>query len=147
MGSFGTFVEEYVAGLGSAIVAKTALAPINRALIPMDIPESTKYKHYETLKQFIGREGVRAIWRGNLHNCRRYAPGKAFTFALKHFYARAAGLKQNEFTANLLAANCLSGGTAGVTCSAITYPMQTLRYMHVFAPFFSSNQRNCISRE
>ena len=88
------FWKDFLAGGVSAAVAKTAVAPIERVKlllqiqhISKQIPEEMRYKGIIDCFARIPREqGFLAYWRGNLANVIRYFPTQALNFAFKDHY-------------------------------------------------------------
>lgn len=89
-----SFVKDFVAGGISAAVAKTAVAPIERVKlllqvqqISKQIPEEQRYKGIlDCLIRLPKEQGLTSYWRGNLANVIRYFPTQALNFAFKDVY-------------------------------------------------------------
>ncbi|KAL3123043.1 hypothetical protein niasHT_001243 [Heterodera trifolii] len=91
-GGFNT--KKFLASGGSAAaVSKTAVAPIERVKLLLQIPFSihiTADKRYKGIIDVFVRvpkeQGFRSLWRGNLANVIRYFPTQALNFAFKDMY-------------------------------------------------------------
>merc|ERR1711942_423622 len=89
-----SFIQDFVAGGISAAVSKTAVAPIERVKLLLQVQavskqlsESQKYKGIVDCFVRIPKEqGIGAFWRGNLANVIRYFPTQALNFAFKDKY-------------------------------------------------------------
>ncbi len=85
---------ELIAGAASAVIARTASAPIERIKLLLQTQHINKQlsRPYKGLFDCAGRiyneEGIKAFWRGNLANIYRYTPTNAMNFAFKDFYKR-----------------------------------------------------------
>lgn len=97
-----SFVKDFVAGGISAAVAKTAVAPIERVKlllqvqqISKQIPEEQRYKGIlDCLIRLPKEQGLTSYWRGNLANVIRYFPTQALNFAFKDVYKQ---VNNNEY--------------------------------------------------
>merc|ERR1712198_223927 len=89
-----SFAQDFIAGGISAAVSKTAVAPIERVKLLLQVQavskqlaESQKYKGMVDCFVRIPKEqGFMAFWRGNLANVIRYFPTQALNFAFKDKY-------------------------------------------------------------
>lgn len=89
-----SFMKDFAAGGISAAVAKTAVAPIERVKlllqvqqISKQIPEEQRYKGIvDCLVRLPREQGITSYWRGNLANVIRYFPTQALNFAFKDVY-------------------------------------------------------------
>lgn len=90
----GSFLTDFLAGGISAAVAKTAVAPIERVKlllqvqqISKQIPEEQRYKGIiDCFIRLPKEQGYLSYWRGNLANVIRYFPTQALNFAFKDYY-------------------------------------------------------------
>jgi solute carrier family 25 (adenine nucleotide translocator) protein 4/5/6/31 len=114
-----------VAGAFSGAFAKTAVAPIERVKLLMQLQSSlgsTNYKNKSTFQMMfiIYREqGYLAFWRGNLPNVIHQGGSSALNFMFMDYYKALAG--------NSVYSSFLSAGMAGGTATTILYPVQFLR--------------------
>lgn len=89
-----SFLKDFAAGGISAAVSKTAVAPIERVKLLLQvqhinkqIPPEQRYKGMVDCFVRIPKEqGIGAYWRGNLANVIRYFPTQALNFAFKDKY-------------------------------------------------------------
>ena len=78
----------------AAAVSKTAVAPIERVKLLLQVQDASKTitadKRYKGIMDVLVRvpkeQGVAALWRGNLANVIRYFPTQALNFAFKDTY-------------------------------------------------------------
>ncbi|KAI4471070.1 adpatp carrier protein 1-related-related [Holotrichia oblita] len=131
------FMKDFLAGGISAAISKTAVAPIERVKlllqvqhISKQIPEAQRYKGMVDCFVRIPKEqGVLAYWRGNLANVIRYFPTQALNFAFKDKYKQIflSGVdKKTQFWRYFLG-NLASGGAAGATSLCFVYPLDFAR--------------------
>lgn len=94
------FLKDFAAGGISAAVSKTAVAPIERVKLLLQvqhinkqIPPEQRYKGMVDCFVRIPKEqGIGAYWRGNLANVIRYFPTQALNFAFKDKYKQVSFL-------------------------------------------------------
>lgn len=130
------FAKDFLAGGISAAVSKTAVAPIERVKlllqvqhISKQISEEQRYKGMVDCFVRIPKEqGFSAYWRGNMANVIRYFPTQALNFAFKDKYKQIflGGIDKNQFWA-YFAGNLASGGAAGATSLCFVYPLDFAR--------------------
>ncbi|KAL1456556.1 hypothetical protein WDU94_001277 [Cyamophila willieti] len=130
------FAKDFLAGGISAAVSKTAVAPIERVKlllqvqhISKQITEEQRYKGMVDCFVRIPKEqGVTAYWRGNMANVIRYFPTQALNFAFKDKYKQIflGGIDKTNFWA-YFAGNLASGGAAGATSLCFVYPLDFAR--------------------
>jgi len=132
-----SFIQDFVAGGISAAVSKTAVAPIERVKLLLQVQavskqlsESQKYKGIVDCFVRIPKEqGFGAFWRGNLANVIRYFPTQALNFAFKDKYKDMFLKdvdKKKQFW-RFFAGNLASGGAAGATSLCFVYPLDFAR--------------------
>ncbi|CAH0383094.1 unnamed protein product [Bemisia tabaci] len=131
------FGKDFLAGGISAAVSKTAVAPIERVKlllqvqhISKQIPEDQRYKGIVDCFIRIPKEqGIGAFWRGNLANVIRYFPTQALNFAFKDKYKQVflGGVDKNTQFLRYFAGNLASGGAAGATSLCFVYPLDFAR--------------------
>lgn len=130
------FAKDFLAGGISAAVSKTAVAPIERVKlllqvqhISKQISEEQRYKGMVDCFVRIPKEqGFGAYWRGNMANVIRYFPTQALNFAFKDKYKQIflGGVTKDQFWA-YFAGNLASGGAAGATSLCFVYPLDFAR--------------------
>ena len=82
MPNTGNFVRDFFIGGISAAVSKTAVAPIERVKLILqvqdankNIPEDKRYKGIsDCFSRVYKEQGFLSLWRGNLANVIRYFP-------------------------------------------------------------------------
>merc|ERR1712055_389430 len=132
-----SFLQDFVAGGISAAVSKTAVAPIERVklllqvqAISQQLTEAQKYKGMIDCFVRIPREqGFLSFWRGNLANVIRYFPTQALNFAFKDKYKQIflAGVDKRKTPGRFFLGNLASGGAAGATSLCFVYPLDFAR--------------------
>ncbi|CAK0738628.1 hypothetical protein CVIRNUC_001070 [Coccomyxa viridis] len=129
----------------SAAMAKTAIAPLERAKILMQVspmnnqPNAGKYSSaWDALKRIPQREGWMALYRGNGANVLRLVPEVALKFGLndqlKILFTPADGGSMS-FSRKLAA-----GATAGVLKTGLLYPLE-LAWTRIAADTAAKNDR------
>ncbi|XP_053657747.1 ADP,ATP carrier protein 2 [Anopheles marshallii] len=131
------FLKDFAAGGISAAISKTAVAPIERVKlllqvqhISKQIAEADRYKGMVDCFVRIPREqGFSAFWRGNLANVIRYFPTQALNFAFKDKYKQVflGGVDKNTQFMRYFVGNLASGGMAGATSLCFVYPLDFAR--------------------
>lgn len=94
-----SFLKDFMAGGVSAAVAKTAVAPIERVKLLLQVQHvSTQISEEQRYKGIIDcfvrlpkEQGFLSFWRGNLANVIRYFPTQALNFAFKDKYKQVNG--------------------------------------------------------
>ncbi|EFA07039.1 ADP,ATP carrier protein 1 [Tribolium castaneum] len=132
-----SFLKDFLAGGISAAIAKTAVAPIERVKLILQvqhankqIPEEKRYKGMMDCFIRIPKEqGVLSYWRGNLANVLRYFPTQALNFAFKDVYKQIfmEGIDKHTQFWRYFAANLASGGAAGASSLCFVYPLDYAR--------------------
>jgi len=127
------FIKDFLAGGISAAVSKTAVAPIERVKLLLQVQHATKaiakenqYKGIVDCFVRIPKEqGFAAYWRGNFANVLRYFPTQALNFAFKDIYKQMflAGIDKKTQTGRYFLGNLASGGAAGATSLCFVYPL------------------------
>ncbi|XP_026747448.1 ADP/ATP translocase 3-like [Trichoplusia ni] len=131
------FVKDFMAGGVSAAVSKTAVAPIERVKLLLQVQHSSKQikadKRYKGIFDVIARipkeQGVLSFWRGNFANVLRYFPTQALNFAFKDKYKTIFldGINKHTQFWRYFAGNLISGGAAGATSMCFVYPLDYAR--------------------
>lgn len=131
------FVTDLIVGGTSAAVSKTAVAPIERVKLLLQVQYShkgiTSDKRYKGIFDAFVRvpteQGFASFWRGNATNVGRYFPTQALNFAFNDLYKSVflKDLDKNKdfwaYTGRSLAA----GGCAGSTTLCFVYPLDFIR--------------------
>jgi len=131
------FIKDFMAGGISAAVSKTAVAPIERVKLLLQvqyasktIAEADRYKGIVDCFVRIPKEqGFAAFWRGNLANVIRYFPTQALNFAFKDKYKEVflGGVDKKTQVGRYFLGNLASGGAAGATSLCFVYPLDFAR--------------------
>ena len=120
-------------------IAKTAMAPVERVKLLLQTMDSNpdiisgKVKRYDgvmdCLKRVIAEQGARALWRGNLVNCLRYAPQQGSALAFNDLINNKVFPKYDSKTQfwQSFASKLLAGGTAGGIANTICFPFDFAR--------------------
>lgn len=132
-----SFMKDFIAGGISAAISKTAVAPIERVKLLLQVQHVSKQiaadKQYKGIVDCFVRipkeQGFTAFWRGNLANVIRYFPTQALNFAFKDKYKQIflGGVNKNEQFMRYFIGNLASGGAAGATSLCFVYPLDFAR--------------------
>lgn len=131
------FAKDFIAGGVSAAISKTAVAPIERVKlllqvqhISKQIAEDQRYKGMVDCFVRIPKEqGFLSFWRGNFANVIRYFPTQALNFAFKDKYKQVflGGVDKHTQFGRYFLGNLASGGAAGATSLCFVYPLDFAR--------------------
>ncbi|XP_046391304.1 ADP,ATP carrier protein 2-like [Ischnura elegans] len=131
------FMKDFVAGGVAAAISKTAVAPIERVKLLLQVQHASKqiskemqYKGMVDCFVRIPREqGFLSFWRGNMANVIRYFPTQALNFAFKDKYKQVflGGVDKNTQFWRYFMGNLASGGAAGATSLCFVYPLDFAR--------------------
>jgi len=131
--------QDLIIGGTAGGIAKTAMAPIERVKLLLQTMDSNpdiisgKVKRYDgvadCMKRVIAEQGVKALWRGNLVNCLRYAPQQGSALAFNDLINNKVFPKYNSKTDfwKSFATKLCAGGTAGAIANTICYPFDFAR--------------------
>jgi len=132
-----SFAKDFLAGGVAAAISKTAVAPIERVKLLLQvqyaskqIEESKRYKGMVDCFIRIPKEqGFLAFWRGNMANVIRYFPTQALNFAFKDKYKQVflGGVDKKTQFWRFFLGNLASGGAAGATSLCFVYPLDFAR--------------------
>jgi len=131
------FSKDFLAGGISAAISKTAVAPIERVKLLLQVQHASKqiaadqrYKGMIDCFVRIPREqGFLAFWRGNMANVIRYFPTQALNFAFKDKFKMIFldGVDKKKQFWRYFAGNLASGGAAGASSLCFVYPLDFAR--------------------
>merc|ERR1711988_913995 len=130
------FLLDFMIGGVSAAVSKTAVAPIERVKLLLqvqdanpNIPADQRYSGIgDCFRRVVSEQGFGALWRGNLANVVRYFPTQALNFACKDFYKKyLCPYNPKTEPVKFFIGNCASGGAAGATSLCVVYPLDFAR--------------------
>ncbi|KAJ8255113.1 hypothetical protein GJAV_G00201050 [Gymnothorax javanicus] len=132
-----SFAKDFLAGGIAAAISKTAVAPIERVKLLLQVQHASKQitadKHYKGIVDCVVRipkeQGFLSFWRGNLANVIRYFPTQALNFAFKDKYKKIFldGVDKHTQFWRYFAGNLASGGAAGATSLCFVYPLDFAR--------------------
>lgn len=130
------FLKDFLVGGVSAAVSKTAVAPIERIKILLQVQDIStqiaadkKYKGIVDCFVRVCREqGPITLWRGNLVNVIRYFPTQALNFAFKDTYRKyLCPFDPKTEKLKFFLGSLASGGAAGATSLIFVYPLDYSR--------------------
>lgn len=131
------FSKDLLTGGTAAAISKTAVAPIERVKLLLQVQDAQKTIAVENrytgiidcFSRVAKEQGVRSLWRGNLANVIRYFPTQALNFAFKDTYKRLfiEGVDKKKEFWKFFAGNLASGGAAGATSLCFVYPLDFAR--------------------
>lgn len=131
------FTTDLLTGGTAAAISKTAVAPIERVKLLLQVQDAQKTiavdKRYKGILDCFSRvakeQGFWSLWRGNLANVIRYFPTQALNFAFKDTYKRLfmEGINKKEHFWKFFLGNLASGGAAGATSLCFVYPLDFAR--------------------
>jgi len=127
------FLLDWVTGGTAAAVSKTAVAPIERVKLLLQVQDAQKTiavdQRYKGIVDCFSRvtkeQGMLSLWRGNFANVLRYFPTQALNFAFKDTYKNIfmKGIDKKRDFWKFFIANLASGGAAGATSLMFVYPL------------------------
>jgi len=131
------FLLDLATGGTAAAISKTAVAPIERVKLLLQVQDASATiavdKRYKGIIDVLVRvpkeQGFLALWRGNLANVIRYFPTQALNFAFKDTYKKLFidGVDKKKEFWKFFAGNLASGGAAGATSLCFVYPLDFAR--------------------
>lgn len=134
-GVFG-FLRDLAVGGVSGAISKTAVAPIERVKLLLQVqaastqirPEDQYKGIVDCFRRVTQEQGVASLWRGNFANVIRYFPTQALNFAFKDSFKRMFVRPREEVGFWLFfMGNLASGGAAGATSLLFVYPLDFAR--------------------
>jgi len=129
------FAMDLLTGGTAAAVSKTAVAPIERVKLLLQVQHAqksieVKYKGIiDCFSRVAKEQGFWSLWRGNLANVIRYFPTQALNFAFKDTYKKLfiGGIDKKKEFWKFFIGNLASGGAAGATSLCVVYPLDFAR--------------------
>jgi len=132
-----SFLKDFAAGGISAAISKTAVAPIERVKLLLQVqhiskqiaPENQYKGMVDCFVRIPKEQGFLSYWRGNFANVIRYFPTQALNFAFKDKYKQVflGGVDKNTQFMRYFLGNLASGGAAGATSLFFVYPLDFAR--------------------
>ncbi|XP_050458592.1 ADP,ATP carrier protein-like [Cataglyphis hispanica] len=136
MDMYRSFPVDFLAGGLSAAIAKTAVAPLERVKLLLQVQHTSKQikpeaRYKGMLDAFVRipkETGFLSYWRGNLANVIRYFPTQALNFAFKDKFKTLflGGVPPDAFWRQFIG-NLAAGGAAGATSLLFVYPLDFAR--------------------
>uniref|UniRef100_UPI00358F0BA1 ADP/ATP translocase 1 n=1 Tax=Myxine glutinosa TaxID=7769 RepID=UPI00358F0BA1 len=137
MDSVTNFMKDFLTGGVAAAISKTAVAPIERVKLLLQVQHVSKQitaeQQYKGIIDCVVRipkeQGFLSFWRGNLVNVIRYFPTQALNFAFKDKYKQIflGGVDKHKQFWRYFGGNLASGGAAGATSLCVVYPLDFAR--------------------
>ena len=131
------FLVDLIIGGISAALSKTAAAPFERIkLLMQNQDEMIKAGRLDNrytgivgcVYRVTRKEGVSALWRGNVVNVLHYYPTQALSFALKDYFKQLFGMDmKRDGYLKWFSGNLASGGAAGAMLLVLAYPLHYAR--------------------
>ncbi|CAG9790721.1 unnamed protein product [Diatraea saccharalis] len=122
-------VTSLVAGAAAGALAKTTIAPLDRAKINFQTSQ-TPYS-WRAAAAFLSHsaraEGAAALWRGNSATMARIVPYAAVQFTAHEQWKRALGVDDPQQAQQHRVVHLVAGSLAGVTSQSLTYPLDMAR--------------------
>ncbi|EFN69502.1 ADP,ATP carrier protein [Camponotus floridanus] len=133
---YRSFLVDFLAGGLSAAIAKTAVAPLERVKLLLQVQHTSKQikpeeRYKGMLDAFVRipkETGLISFWRGNFANVLRYFPTQALNFAFKDkFKTLFLGDVPTDAFWRQFIGNLAAGGAAGATSLLFVYPLDLAR--------------------
>ena len=131
------FAKDFLSGGIAAAISKTAVAPIERVKLLLQVQDvshtiAVEQRYKGIIDAFVRipkEQGFISLWRGNFTNILRYFPTQALNFAFKDRYKKffMTGVNKSKEPWKFFAANLASGGAAGATSLCVVYPLDFAR--------------------
>ena len=113
-----TFFKNMLIGGLAGIISRTATSPLELYKIQLQ----NKYLKESTISNVVKKEGIRHLWKGNSTNCIRVFPQFAINYGV---YSKCK--QQFYYLPDGKLVNFVCGGFAGLTSTAMVYPLETVR--------------------
>jgi len=122
----------FIAGGVAGAVARTSSAPLDRIKLLFQVQavktsgtSATAYTGvWQSVSKIFREEGVLSFWKGNGTNIIRIFPYSAAQLMANDQYKRMLVTENGELT---VARRLVSGALAGMTATALTHPLDTVR--------------------
>jgi len=123
-------ITSLAAGAMAGGIAKTVIAPLDRAKIKFQTSSKDRFSARKTvlyLKKSIRNEGVSSLWRGNSATMARIVPYAAIQFSAHEQWKHRLGVDVKGQQKVPGYRRALAGSLAGVTSVTLTYPLDVAR--------------------
>lgn len=117
-------IKLLLAGMLSAIVTRTLVAPLERVKMEMVLNRGLEKSSLKTAVRIFQTEGLCGFWKGNGINVLRTAPFKAVNFLCFDLYRKALASVYGE---DVNSARFTAGALAGITATGVCFPLDVLR--------------------
>lgn len=122
----------FAAGGAAGAIARTTTAPLDRIkllfqvqAVPSAGTSATAYTGvWQAASKITREEGILAFWKGNGTNIIRIFPYSAAQLMSNDTYKRALANKDGELS---VSRRLIAGACAGMTATALTHPLDTVR--------------------
>jgi solute carrier family 25 (adenine nucleotide translocator) protein 4/5/6/31 len=130
------FLRDFLVGGVAAAVSKTAVAPIERVKILLQVQDASqqikagkKYKGIiDCFVRVVKEQGAITLWRGNFVNVIRYFPTQALNFAFKDTFRKyLCPFDAKKEIGKYFLGSLAAGGAAGAASLVFVYPLDFSR--------------------
>jgi solute carrier family 25 (adenine nucleotide translocator) protein 4/5/6/31 len=124
------------AGGAAAVLSKTALAPVDRLKLVLQLQNAQTYlaqQRYsglvDCLVKIKSEQGILSLWRGNSASIARCFPSYALNFAFRDYFRLLflSGVDRKREYGRFILGNIAAGGAGGATTLCICYPLDFAR--------------------
>ena len=127
--TFKVIVANLLSGATAGAVAKTCIAPLDRAKIVFQVSSKTEFTYRQCarfLTDTVRQKGPLKLWKGNTATMVRIVPYAAITYMSNEEY-KSQFKRRNKSGRLSHVMRFLAGSLAGLTASFTTYPLEVLR--------------------
>jgi solute carrier family 25 (adenine nucleotide translocator) protein 4/5/6/31 len=130
------FLRDFLVGGVAAAISKTAVAPIERVKILLQVQDASLQikadKKFTGIgncfKRVVKEQGFWTLWRGNFVNVIRYFPTQALNFAFKDTFRKyLCPYDPKKEMGKYFLGSLMSGGAAGASSLIFVYPLDFSR--------------------
>lgn len=127
--TFTDVAANLISGATAGAVAKTCIAPLDRAKIIFQVSSKTEFSYRKCLRfltDTVREKGPMKLWKGNTATMVRIVPYAAITYMSNEQY-KSYFKSKNKSGQLSHVMRFLSGSFAGLTASFTTYPLEVVR--------------------
>ncbi|KAL5247658.1 hypothetical protein ACHWQZ_G019519 [Mnemiopsis leidyi] len=127
--TYHEIVSNFISGATAGAVAKTTIAPLDRAKIVFQVSSKRSFSYRECgkfLLSTVREKGVTMLWKGNSATMVRIVPYAAITYMSNEHYKNYFKRISSDGTLSGVY-RFASGSLAGLTASFSTYGLEVLR--------------------